>query len=58
MTGSSAAAAAASSGAGSSTTFAVLIGLLMLAAICLSKLPIALASWRPVAIVSLIERPG
>ena len=59
VTGAPAAGVAAGGPSGSSTTtFAVLIGLLMLAATCFSRLPIVFASWRPVAIVSLIERPG
>jgi len=38
--------------------FAVLMSLLALAAICFSKLRVAPAASRSVAVVSLIERPG
>jgi hypothetical protein len=52
----------ASGGTGSgspiSTLFAVLIGLLTIAAIRSSKLLIAPVAWRSAAVVSLIERPG
>jgi len=48
----------ASSGSGTSMFFAVLMSLLALAAICFSKLRVAPAAWRSVAVVSLIERPG
>jgi hypothetical protein len=46
------------SGIGTSTLFAVLIGLLTIAAIRSSKLLIAPAAWRSTTVVSLIERPG
>ena len=45
-------------GFGPSALFAVLIGLLTLAAIRWSKLRIAPIAWRSAAVVSLIERPG
>jgi hypothetical protein len=45
-------------GSGSGFFFAVLIGLLTLAAIRFSKLRIVPVAWRSVAIVSLTERPG
>jgi hypothetical protein len=50
--------AAAASGFGGAAIFALLMGLLTIAAIWFSRLWIAPATWRPVAIVSLIERPG
>jgi uncharacterized membrane protein YhaH (DUF805 family) len=51
--------AAASAGAsGAPTFFAMLTSLLMLAAICFSRLRDATPRWRSVALVSLIERPG
>jgi hypothetical protein len=53
-----AAAASAAAGSGAPMFFAVLTSLLMLAAICFSKLRSAPAAWRSVALVSLIERPG
>jgi hypothetical protein len=49
---------AASSGSGASVSFAVLMSLLALAAICFSRLRTAPVAWRSVAVVSLIERPG
>jgi ABC-type uncharacterized transport system YnjBCD ATPase subunit len=51
-------AGAAGSGSGSSTVLAVIFGLLMAAVVCFSKLLIAPAIWRSVALVSLTERPG
>jgi hypothetical protein len=45
-------------GSGASKFFAVLVGLLTLAAIRFSKLRIPPVAWRTPAIVSLIERPG
>jgi hypothetical protein len=56
--GGSAAGSAASGSSGASTFFAVLLGLLLLAAVRFSKLRVAPVAWRSAALVSLTERPG